>query len=86
MVFISLTPDSARRAERFAREYSIDWPVGWGAGPLVEKYLPNSYPALVVIGRDGRVVWNDGAARYQHREGEVAPLLFEQIEKALDSH
>lgn len=83
MVFISLTPDSASRAARFALRHSVSWPVGWGAEPFLKNYLGDCYPALIVVGREGRIVWNDGAARLRHREGELAPLLFEQIEKAL---
>jgi hypothetical protein len=86
VVFISLTPDSDVRAARFAHRYSVDWSVGWGAGPFVDSYLGDVYPALVVIGRDGRVAWNDGAARLRHREAEIAAELFEQIEKSLAVH
>jgi hypothetical protein len=82
-VFISLTPDDEELAQRFASQHRIDWHMGWGAKEMVERYLGERYPTLVVIGRDGRVVWNDGTARLQHRTDDAAPILFEQIKKAL---
>ena len=83
VVFVSLTLETASRAERFARRYGIAWPVGWRAQAFVDEYLGDRYPALIVVGRDGRVAWNDGAARLWHRDAEIAPLLFDQIETAL---
>ena len=82
VLFISLTPDNKPAATEFTRRHGIGWPTGWGAKPLVERYLGDQLPAILVIGRDGRVVWNDGAARLHHRY-DVRAALFEQIKKAL---
>jgi thiol-disulfide isomerase/thioredoxin len=83
VVFISLTTDDEAVVRRFAEHKGIDWHMGWGANETIERYLGDRMSALIVIGRDGRVVWNDGAARLQHRTDDAAPVLFEQIKKAL---
>ncbi|HEV3341633.1 MAG TPA: redoxin domain-containing protein [Pirellulales bacterium] len=83
VVFISLSPDDEAEAERFARRNHIGWPMGWGAGEVIKRYLGKEYPALLVIGRDGRVAWNDGTSRLQHRGQDGAVQLFEQIRRAL---
>ncbi|HVX15417.1 MAG TPA: redoxin family protein [Pirellulales bacterium] len=83
VVFISLTPDNEDVVRQFAAQYGIDWHMGWGAGEIVERYLGKDFSVLIVIGRDGRVVWNDGGARLQHRTDDAAPELFDQIKKAL---
>lgn len=82
MVFLGLTPIDEARAKAFARRYAIDWPNAWGARELFDYYRNGWFPAILVIGRDGRVCWTDGALR--NGQHPVAPELFEQIEKALE--
>lgn len=83
VVFISLTPDDELVARRFADRQRIGWLTGWGAQETLGRYLGDRFPTLLVIGRDGRVAWNDGTARLQHKAPQAAPVLFEQIKKAL---
>jgi hypothetical protein len=83
VTFISLTPANRAIAKRFVKQHSIEWSTGWGAGELIERCIGRQYPILVVIGRDGRVFWNDGAARSLHKPDEAAQELFEQIKRAL---
>ena len=83
VVFVSLTPDAEADARKFALRYRIAWSMGWGASEVVKRYLEHRYPALLVVGRDGRVVGNDGSARLQHQGEEALPQLIQQIEKAL---
>jgi hypothetical protein len=84
VMFVSLTPDEEVNCERFARRYHVGWPMGWGAGETIKQHLQtDEYPTLLVIGRDGRVAWNDGASRLQHRRYEGTAQLVEQIKRAL---
>jgi hypothetical protein len=82
VVFLGLTPIDEARAKSFARRYEIDWPNGWGARELIEYYSDGWFPAILVIGRDGRVCWTDGAAR--NGQHPIAPELFAQIQNALE--
>lgn len=82
MVFVGLTPIDEARAKAFVRRYAIEWPVGWGAGELFDYYRDGWFPAILLIGRDGRVRWTDGAAR--NGQHPIAPELFEQIMNALE--
>jgi hypothetical protein len=36
---------------------------------------------LIVIGRDGRVLWNDGGARLSHRIDELATTLCDVLDR-----
>jgi hypothetical protein len=36
----------------------------FGAETFLKDWLDDHYPAFVVVGRDGKVIWNDGAARF----------------------
>lgn len=83
VVFVSLTPDGEAGAGQFADRHRIRWPIGWGAREVVTQYLGNRYPTLLLIGRDGRVVWNDGNGRLQHRQEDSAVQLVMHIEQAL---
>lgn len=82
VVFISLTPDNEATSTEFTHRYRIGWSTGWGANTLLQQYLGDRFPVLLVIGRDGRVVWNDSAARRYHRY-EVMSQLFERIKKEI---
>lgn len=59
--FIGLTvQDSATRdkSEAFLKRAGIEWPNGIGAGPTLEALKCDAIPAVWVVGRDGRIVWN----------------------------
>lgn len=79
VVFISLTPEGETAARRFIEGHHINWLSGWGAGETIERYLGTQYPMLVVVDRNGRIAWNDGAARLQHNERQCGPELFERL-------
>ncbi|HWB11835.1 MAG TPA: hypothetical protein VG826_21575 [Pirellulales bacterium] len=83
VVFVSLTPVGEADARRFADRHHIGWPTGWGAQDVVRRYLGDRYPTLLVVGRDGRVVWNDGTGRLQHRQEDSAVQLIMHVEQAL---
>ncbi|HEV3003004.1 MAG TPA: TlpA disulfide reductase family protein [Pirellulales bacterium] len=81
--FISLTPDSHAVADRFVRRFGVPWPVGYDAGGTIGNWLGSRYPTLVVVGRSGRIVWNDGNARRAHAPGPMLKELDRAIGRAL---
>lgn len=83
MVFLGITPDNEATAGAFCRRHNVAWPIGWGAKKFLDEWILGGYPALFVIGRDGRICWNDGGARYHHAEGELRDRLSRQIRQAL---
>jgi len=75
-VFIGLTSEDASAlsdVKKFLRETGITWPNGYGAEKTIQGFKVSFIPAKWVIGRDGKVVWNQGS------EGEFS----DGIEKAL---
>jgi len=63
VVFLGLTPDEAFQladCRRFLKKTGIPWPNGYGAGDALEKFLTDGpyFPAVWVIGTDGKIAWN----------------------------
>lgn len=77
VVFLGLTrqgdAEEMEGVRRFVSELGISWPNGYGAQATLERFGAQGIPAIWVIGRDGRVVWNEDGG------GE----LEEAIERAL---
>lgn len=46
--------------------------------------LQGAAPTVYVVSRSGRVVWNDGRARYEHATEDLGERLGQAIERALD--
>ena len=61
MKFIGLTPDSddVEDVREFVDEIGIGWPVGYLADESLDALHVSGYPTLIVVGPDGRIVWND---------------------------
>lgn len=62
VAFIGLTgeEESERDAvQGFLDDAAIPWPTAYGANPTLTALRIEGFPTLFVVGRDGRVVWND---------------------------
>ncbi len=74
--FIGLTSESAQDLDgiqEFLESTGITWRNGYGADATLEALRVTYIPALWVIGRDGRILWNT----------EASGTLEEAIERAL---
>ena len=83
VIVVGVTSDDRQTAEDFCTQCGFSGLVACGAEEYLRSWLSDHYPTLLVIGRDGRVVWNDGAARLGHSTDELASELSQAIERAL---
>lgn len=83
VVMIGITSEPQDAAEDFCKLFNFSGPVICEAEDFLRSWTADRYPTLVVVGRDGRIVWNDGAARLGHRTDELIRDLQEAIEGAL---
>ncbi|HEY7308226.1 MAG TPA: hypothetical protein VH643_02580 [Gemmataceae bacterium] len=89
VAFVSLTNEPRGTAERFANDFSIPWPSGYGAsmqflarlGTYNAKRMSASYtpnfainPTVFLIDPEGRVLWNDAQARPLHTQETMAQV------------
>lgn len=59
--FIGLTTEGSATEDRsaaFLADAGIEWPNGLGAVEMLSELQAEAIPAVWVVGRDGRVVWN----------------------------
>src|SRR6202000_2374580 len=82
VVVLNITPDTQSAADAFCAEHELSGSVICDAEPFLNAWSADRYPLLVVVGRDGRVVWNDGAARLSHRIDELAKTLCDVLDRA----
>jgi hypothetical protein len=97
VAFVSLTNEPRGTAERFANDYSVPWPCGYGAtlpflarlGAYSATRMSASYnpsyainPTVYLIDPDGRVLWNDSQARPLHTKESTA--LVREIDVAIE--
>lgn len=80
VVFLSLTDCDRASCEQFVREKQIPWPSGYGAVESVQA-LVDGNPTVLVVGRDGRICWNDRGSRLGHR----LRVLPTQLDAAIDA-
>lgn len=62
MQFVSLTSETAdefKAVQQFTEEHKIPWPVGYGADRTLDALQVTGIPTTFVVGRDGKIVWND---------------------------
>lgn len=83
VVFIGLTSDGESTARDYCARHAMDWAFGWGAEEFLDGWLQEGYPATFIIGRDGRICWNDGAARKAHRTETLREIIEREIRRAL---
>ncbi len=60
--FVSLTWETDLQREavvEFVERFGITWPVGLAANETLAALDVEGYPTLIVIGRDGRIIWKD---------------------------
>jgi hypothetical protein len=79
VVFIGLTALAKQQAEQFTREAGIDWSSGYGV-----QALEGILPTIVVLDRDGRVVWEDRRTRLRHSVAALAHDLDAAIHQATE--
>lgn len=75
VIFVGITYENGpdrEQAEKFVRQHHLPWPNGYGAENTFKNLEVVGIPAVWVIGRDGRIVWNRDA------------LAKESIEEAID--
>ncbi|HVX10390.1 MAG TPA: TlpA disulfide reductase family protein [Pirellulales bacterium] len=84
VVVLHITPDARSAAEAFCAQYQLSGSVVCDAEAFLNSWSADRYPLLVVVGRDGRIVWNDGAARLSHRIDELAKTLCDVLDRACD--
>lgn len=83
VLFVGLSECGRATCEDFVRELEIPWPNGYGAAKTIRS-LVNGNPTVVVVGRDGRVVWCDRRSRRVEQWPERFPDdLGRAIEAAL---
>ena len=61
MIFIGLTNEGAADLpdiEEFLTDTGVTWLNGYGAGETLEQFGHAYNPQMWVIGRDGRIAWN----------------------------
>jgi hypothetical protein len=76
VTFVGLTAEGADAkddTQAFLDDFKISWSNGYGAGETIEALGVRGYPTVFVIGRDGKIAWND----------ELPGTLEEAISKAL---
>ena len=74
--FLGLTMeggDALAASQEFVESLHIAWPNGYGAGETISALGVRAIPAVFVVGKDGRIIWNSD------RHGSVE----EAIESAL---
>jgi len=90
--FLSLSADSKAAVETFVGLYDVSWPSAFG----VPKETINAFgalnpdpasskivrPTLYVVGRDGRIVYSDMHARYQHKPSTE---VYRELKAAIDA-
>lgn len=96
VAFVSLTnlPEAGARA--FAEKHGITWAFGYGlsrdavaAFGAYQTAMPTPgmeiAPTLYVVDASGKVLWNDGQARYRHKgPAELVKALRAELDRALD--
>jgi thiol-disulfide isomerase/thioredoxin len=84
VVVLNITSDKRPAADAFCARHHPSGSVVCDAESFLESWSADQYPMLVVIGRDGRIVWNDGGARLSHRIDELATTLCDVLDSACD--
>jgi thiol-disulfide isomerase/thioredoxin len=62
--FVGLTvQDSStlKQSQKFLEQVGFPWPQGYGAGPTLEALVVDYIPQMFVIGRDGKIAWDQSS-------------------------
>jgi thiol-disulfide isomerase/thioredoxin len=81
-ITIRVTSDSRGEAEEFCKRHGLSGHVVCDAEAFLRSWLDDHYPAFVVVGRDGKVLWNDGAARFGNGTYQLVDTLSHVLEHA----
>lgn len=63
VLFIGLTTESSgelREIRKFLDRFGITWPNGYGADHTLDELGVEGIPRVWVVGKDGKVLWEDG--------------------------
>lgn len=82
VVFLGITSAEVEEARGYVDDAHLSWPNAYGAGTTIDALQANA-PTIFVVGADGRVLWNDGRARYRHEVAHLGEQLEAAIEAAL---
>ncbi len=64
MIFIGLTNEGAADLpdiEEFLSDTGVTWLNGYGVDETLQKFGHSYYPQMWIIGRDGRIAWNENS-------------------------
>ena len=78
VTFVALTPDEADALpaiEGFVEKNGLEYPVGYGAIETLAGFEAQYFPAVWVVGKDGRVVWNKAMERRTSLEEAIRAAL-----------
>jgi hypothetical protein len=56
MHFLAITFDDAEIAKAFVKERRFTWPVAYNGKPLVDKLAITSFPTMLLLDRNGRLL------------------------------
>jgi len=62
VVFIGMTFDDKehlKNIQTFLQKYKVEWPNAYGAVETLKAFQAEYFPGYWLIGRDGKVVWNN---------------------------
>ena len=84
VAFIGMTSAGKDEAQAYVDYLKLPWPNAYDAGPAIDALRANA-PTIYVVGRDGRVLWNDSRSRFVHNISGLEKRLAWAIEQALSA-
>ncbi len=76
--FVALSPDPASdvsKVEEFVAKNELKYPVGYGAVDSLMGFEAKAFPAIWVVGGDGKVLWNRSLEGEQTLDEAIAGAL-----------
>ncbi len=78
VAFVGLStdpPEAIDEVKEFVEKNGLDYPNGYGAIPTLARFEAQYFPAVWVIGKDGKIVWNRAAADSESLEDAIRRAL-----------
>lgn len=82
VAFVGLSsdaPDAVELVEEFVAKTGIEYPVGYGAIETLIGFDANAFPAVWIVGPDGKVVWNRAVEGTQSLEDALEAALKNEL-------
>jgi peroxiredoxin len=57
LVLVAPTPEAEGAAKQFKTKHEVDYPILAGAGKTCKDWGVKGYPAMYLVGKDGKVLW-----------------------------